>query len=226
MLPELAHDNEEPLSDPFAAISLTSLKSPGKGRPGRPGRPSHADVHGQGMGRTMVWNPWTWRSELRRGAGCGAWRAARKVGKEVRVEPRIGNGEELDEEGVKEKEEVKAKAKVEVVEEASISKAEAKEEQTISDTKPVTSVFDAILDEELFTTSATTSKPAAAEPAPAPAPQTTTSDAPEKALITSSQPEHEPSQTQLDQSAFASGLGGHLVAFERVPMVEFVKAEE
>ena len=28
---------------------------------------------------------------------------------------------------------------------------------------------------------------------------------------------------QLDQSAFPSGLGGHLLQFERVPMVEFVK---
>lgn len=75
------------------------------------------------------------------------------------------------------------------------------------------------LNEELPTSSASITQPIKDQAA-----QTTTEIS--KALIDLIVPAPSQSHTQLDQNGFSGGLGGGLVPFERVPMVEFVKFKE
>jgi len=216
LLPELLED-AEPLSDPFSSVSLTSLRSPGKGRPGRPG--SHADVHGGrsfGFGRMTIWNPWSWRSDLKKGEGC-RWHSYRKdVVEQLSVVETAERVEVTLKEPVSGIVEAAAEGMVsgmneKVQEEAKVEAAADKDEHSAKDTTSRIPLLEALLGEELFTTPTTSSRSIRSTPSST------------KAMITL---DGEPSHTQLDQSAFPSGLKSHLVPIERVPMVEFVKAVE
>lgn len=140
-------------------------------------------------------------------------------GKKELVEHLAGEGtaEERGEETSKEEVNEKAKEEVNEIVKGELHVEAQRQSTIIKDkliseaTTPRISLLDALIGEELLTSPAKSSRPV-----------TPTSSA-SKALITMVV---EPSHTQLDQSAFPSGLQGHLVPFERVPMVEFVKALE
>jgi len=105
----------------------------------------------------------------------------------------------------------KEEVKEEIQEQAQRESTTTKSEPIAEATTPRISFLDALIGEELFSSPAKSSRPFA---------PTLSAN---KAVITQVS---EPSHTQLGQSSFPSGLQGHLVPFERVPMVEFVKVVE
>jgi len=134
---------------------------------------------------------------LKKGQGC-KWHSYReKLVEQLDVEEKV---EETSREG-----------KIEEVKKEGEAKGEAIQHTTQGTTRKL-SLLDALIGEELFTSSATSSQHGVSSAS--------------RPTLSATKATSTLSQTQLDQNTFPSGLRGHHVAFERVPMVEFVKAVE
>ena len=206
LLPELL-DRDGPLNDLASVAPFTSLHSPAARRPGHTSRDELHEGRPIGFGRTTIWNSWNWRGGLGKGQGC-RWHSSRKdVAKQRAIET---NPEKVEQEAVERhgKDTVQRAVDEEVV--------QVPLKADVLTTSANLTPLDILIAEELFASSATSRKPDAKSASLSPASAT-------NAMIDLPP---QPSQTQLEQSAFPSGLKGHLVPFERVPMVEFVKAKE